>query len=186
MSELVPSPVLNATLRWRDERLAALPPAAAPWLQDRASLTRRLREQGRFAVRPLYQGYARPSPEERRLLGLENRRRALIREVLLLLDDAPVVYARSVLPIATLRYRGNRALGHMASRSLGAELFRRPKARRAALWMARVPAADLPPELDVSGSVWGRQTRFEKRGRPLLVAEMFLPSLWHRLEISVD
>ncbi|MCG8437431.1 MAG: hypothetical protein MI751_05065, partial [Pseudomonadales bacterium] len=36
------------------------------------------------------------------------------------------------------------------------------------------PGQDLP-------ACWGRQSRFIKRGAPLLVAEYFLPALWEKV-----
>lgn len=168
-----PAPFLDA-LHWQTPGRLRAPASARQWLLDQGSLTRRLQALGQFQVVPLSQQIATPGAAEARLLGLPARRRALLREVLLHLDGEPVVYARSVLPLATLN-GANRILGHMARRSLGAELFRRPAARRVAVWVAQWPAARLP--LAVEGSCWGRQSLFLKRGQPLLVAEVFLPTL---------
>lgn len=176
----LPSPVLNDAIRWRDAALVHAPRPVAAWLADPASLTRRLQARGRFAVEPLRQGIRAPRAEEARLLGLRFRQHALIREVLLYLDGVPVVYARSVLPLSSLKGK-NRILGHMARRSLGAELFRPPRARRRAVWVAQVPATALPAEAGAREPAWGRQSLFLKRGRPLLVAEVFLPALWNQL-----
>jgi chorismate--pyruvate lyase len=176
----LPSPILNQTLRWRAASLVCPPAREQDWLGDNASLTLRLSALGKFAVEPLYQAVATPRPEESRLLGLPPRRAALVREVILRLDDMPVVYARSVLPLSSLSGR-NRVLGHMANRSLGAELFRHPAARRDAVWLAKVPAENLPRGARGSDEpAWGRQSLFRKRGRPLLVAEVFLPAFWKR------
>lgn len=175
----LPSPVLNDAIRWRDAALVRAPGPVAPWLADPASLTRRLQARGRFAVVPLEQGIRAPRAEEARLLGLRFRQQALIREVLLHLDEVPVVYARSVLPLNSLKGK-NRILGHMARRSLGAELFRPPRARRRAVWVAQVPATALPPAAGTRAPAWGRQSLFLKRDQPLLVAEIFLPALWDR------
>jgi chorismate--pyruvate lyase len=150
----------------------------ACWLRDTGSLTHRLRARGRFAVEPLHQAVERPRADEAALLGLGPRRWALVRAVLLRLDDAPVVYARSVLPLTSLR-GANRRLAHMRHHSLGAELFRAPAARRRAVWIARVPAEALPAAIGAGEPVWGRQSLFDKREQPLLVAEFFLPALWH-------
>ena len=179
-----PAPWLNPALRWRALDTAGAPAGVRAWLADSGSLTRRLQRRGRFRVAPRGQRLCRPRAEEARLLGLRPREAALVREVLLLLDDQPVVHARSVLPLATLR-RGNQRLGHMAGRSLGAELFRRPRARRRAVWAARVPPAFLPPEAG-DEAAWGRLSLFHKRDLPLLVAEVFLPALWREPRESLD
>jgi chorismate--pyruvate lyase len=64
----------------------------------------------------------------------------------------------------------------MGSRSLGLELYKRPTCQRDQVW-ARIgsPAEAMPV-------CWGRQSRFIKRGEPLLVAEYFLPALWEKVQ----
>jgi chorismate lyase len=168
-----PAPCLDPALHWQPLGRVQVPVSLAGWLGDDGSLTRRLQRFGRFRVRPLRQQVSVPTAAEARLLGLSPRQRALIREVLLLLDEAPVVFARSVLPLSSLT-GANRVLGHMARRSLGAELFRTPRAERQAVWVARVPPSCLPVASDQPA--WGRQSLFIKRGLPLLVAEVFLPA----------
>ena len=173
-----PPQYLNPHLRWRPLSQQRLTPDVKAWLADAGSLTHRLQGIGQFAVQPLRQGFAVPRAEESWLLDLPARQRALIREVALLVDGETLVYARSVIPLASLT-GANRVLGHMARRSLGAELFRRPKARRRAIWAAQIDAGVLP--VGSEGMAWGRQSLFRKRGKPLLVSEVFLPALWARL-----
>lgn len=179
-----PRPFLDRHLRWRLPALCAPPARARPWLADSGSLTRRLQRIGRFRVNPVHQAMERPSACEAALLGLPARQHALVREVLLTLDDTTVVYARSVLPLPALT-GANRVLGHMARRSLGAELFKAPRARREAVWYAQVPARRLPGS-GQDEQAWGRQSRFRKRGKALLVAEVFLPALWTTATQAVD
>lgn len=169
-----PARFLDSTLIWRPLGRQTVPASVRDWLADQGSLTRRLQAQGAFRVQPLWQGIARPTAAEAAVLGLPMRRQALVREVLLQVDGAARVYARSVLPLSSLRGR-NRVLGHMAGRSLGAELFRVPRARREAVRVAAVPASRLPVKgADQASACWGRQSLFRKRGQPLLVAEIFL------------
>ncbi|MCH8542109.1 MAG: chorismate lyase [Alcanivorax sp.] len=181
MKRFTPGPILAPAPRWRPLAQLAAPAAVTDWLADSGSLTHRLKKHGRFVVTPLRQQVAPPRPDEARLLGLRPRRAALIREVILSLDGEPVVFARSVLPLRSLS-GANRVLGHMARRSLGAELFRRPPARRAAVWGTCMPASALPHpvpgDLPSDSLLWGRQSLFLKRRKPLLVAEIFLPHLW--------
>lgn len=174
----------HAGLRWRLPSTTLPPPVLQSWLTDQGSLTKRLQSLGCFQVAPQHQAIEQPRPDEVRLLGMSHRRHALIREVLLLLDGTPVVFARSVLPLASIK-GANRVLGHMARRSLGAELFKPPKAQRHAVWYGHYPQHLLPGNAQLAGSIpsnnddriWGRQSRFLKRGKSLLVAEVFLPSL---------
>ena len=170
----MPNSALRADERWRALRRLTLPPTIRDWLADPGSLTARLRRHGRFRVLHGGSRIAAPAADEKRLLSHTGRRVALIREVTLLLDDEPVVEARSVLPLASLG-GANRGLANMGSRSLGSELYRRPPAHRDRVWVryGRTPTGQ--------GPAWARQSRFVKRGRPLLVAEYFLPALWARL-----
>ncbi|MCG8439861.1 MAG: chorismate lyase [Pseudomonadales bacterium] len=159
---------------WRPLEQLVLPPIIRDWMADPDSLTRRLSRYGAFRVVPGFHAHAVPRADERQLLALPARQVALIREVTLMLDDTPVVAARSVLPVTSLT-GANRSLGHMGSRSLGLELYKRPLCQRDQVW-ARLasPGQDLP-------ACWGRQSRFIKRGAPLLVAEYFLPALWEKV-----
>lgn len=162
-------------MQWRALERLTVPPLLRDWLSDPGSLTARLRHHGSFRVAPGASWIGPPTADERTLLGHTGRRFALIREVMLLLDEEPVVEARSVLPLTSLR-NGNRSLASMGSRSLGSELYHHPVACRDRVWAryGLTPAG--------RGPCWGRQSRFLKRGRPLLVAEYFLPALWARLD----
>jgi len=152
--------------RWRRP-----PPATLPtWLDEPGSLTARLvaLAQGRFRVRVLAEGWARPTPEERRCLGLHDREQAWVREVMLLGDGQPWVRARSILPRASLVGVGRR-LTRLGDRSLGGLLFRDPALRRGDIACAC---------LDMEGQpVWARRSKLMLRGHPVLVAEAFLPAL---------
>lgn len=146
------------------------------WLLDTGSLTQRLMQQGNFSVQPQKEWMSMASPSEYRLLALPPEK-ALIREVVLMLEHQPVVLARSVIPQSTLAGE-NLTLSQMANRSLGSELFQTPRARREQLWLTQLNANH------PLGALWGRQSRFSKRGKPLLVAEYFLPALWARLGVN--
>src|SRR5699024_1849233 len=100
------------------------------------------------------------------LLDINVATDALIREVILTLDDIPVVVARTVVPISSLQEE-NSHLGQMANRSLGGELFQPPAAIRKQLWLTQLDANN------PLGALWGRQNLYIKRTAPLLVAEYF-------------
>ena len=145
-------------------------------LTDTGSLTQKLvaLSDGQFRVEVLQQRRARPSRDEARALGMCHRNTALIREVLLYGQDQPWVYARSVLPLASLQGR-NRRLAHLGTKPLGAALFADPQLRRRPMQYryGHIPALPGVPD----GPVWGRRSLFILRGKPLLVAEYFLPAL---------
>jgi len=159
-----------------------IPPSCLDWLADPGSLTRRLVAgcQGGFRVRLLHQGWGRPQPSEARLL--QSRGAALIREVELLCNESPQVFARTLIPAASLSGRA-RLLARLGSRPLGAVLFDDPSTRRVAVEVARLPArcplfAAATAHLEqLPEFIWGRRTLFLYAGKPLLVNEIFLPGL---------
>ena len=164
---------------------ANVPPRLRPWLTDPGSLTERIRRRcDTFAVLMLRQRLAVPHADEAALLGLRRGELAWLREVLLVADGVPVVFARSILPRRNLR--GAWRLFHgIGARPLGAALFADPRIRRAPLAYIRLDRRDaryhcahaalapaaLPPIL------WARRSLFRLRGRALLISEVFLPTI---------
>ena len=103
------------------------------WLINNGSLTARLKTRYKdFAVKPLTLKYAKPINDESDLLHLPAHKIALIREVLLMGNNQPVVFAHSVLPRTSLRGAWN-GLGRLGNKPLGATLFANPKVKRTPL-----------------------------------------------------
>ena len=161
-----------------------LPERIFHWLQDSASLTRRVTAacRGCFRVQVVSQCWGRAFNSERQVLGLGFRTACLVREVELLCDGRPQVFARTLIPATSLRGAARR-LALLRDRPLGAVLFADPHTRRERVEIARfLPGHRLygtatshlaeKPE-----SVWGRRTLFRYAGQPILVNELFLPDL---------
>ena len=146
-----------------------------PWLLDRGSLTRRLIQAsaGDFAVKLLRQGHQRATDHEREALQLEQRSWPFLREVALLCQRQPWVFARTVIPTETLQGPA-RALTRLGSKPLGAVLFNHPHVRRAPIAVYRLNAARVSREFAGQGIIWGRQSVFYLYDKPLLVSEYFL------------
>ncbi len=150
------------------------------WLLDPGSLTRRLQQAcGRFRVQVYRQAWARPTPDEARALGLRTGERAWVREVHLFCDEQPCVFARTIIPAATLR-GGYRRLTRLGNRSLGAVLFAERRLRRGAPEIAvmtrrqRLFAAASACSAAKPDTIWGRRSLFHLRDKPLLLSEIFL------------
>jgi len=165
-----------------------LPPRAQDWLYDRCSLTSRLQRacgSGSFSVSVLSQQRRRPLADERRLLGMREHEYALIRQVYLQCDGQRWVYARTVVPLRSLRGRGRR-LASLGNRPLGAMLFADRSVRRGRMQVARLSVGDHVFDRAVAGlavipeHIWGRRSLFHYAGRPLLVNEIFLPGVGRR------
>jgi chorismate--pyruvate lyase len=173
-----------AWLNYRRGRPAGVPAPWFDWLRDQGSLTQRVLQacSGRFRVHLLHQGWGVPLASERRLLGMGRTRTSMLREVELRCDDAPWVFARTVIPARSLRGRARR-LAHLGERPLGAVLFADPTTRRGRVEFARLrPGQPLFEAAVINlqrppAELWGRRTVFYYAGKPLLVNEIFLPGV---------
>ncbi len=148
------------------------------WLFDQGSLTRRLTglSHGHFSVTPLLEQWQILRADECQALGLADGSSGWVREVYLRGHGTPWVYARSVAGREALEADGL-ALEALGTRSLGELLFTTPAFQRQPIEVCRYPAAWLPAELASEG-LWARRSRFDRGALKLLVAEVFLPSLW--------
>jgi chorismate--pyruvate lyase len=118
----------------------------------------------------LREGFARPTLEEARTLGIPLRQNAWIREVCLNGDDTPWVLARTIIPLSTLAGRGRR-LRNLGRRPLGAYLFSNPEWQRGAF------ETGLCHRSCNAQPLAARRSRFFSGDRSLLVGEYFLPTL---------
>jgi len=161
-----------------------VPEPVLRWLLDPASLTRRIRSacHGSFRVEVLFQGWARPQHNEARELGMRAGSAGFVREVHLLCDGAPWVFARTVIPRTTLT-GPRRCLTRLKSRPLGAVLFADPSMQRGPVEIARLSPCDklYPAAIrhlsQRPETIWGRRSLFTLGGKPLLVSEIFLPGI---------
>jgi chorismate--pyruvate lyase len=155
----------------------------APWLRDHGSLTRRIQQRcTQFGVRNLCDCLMLPAHDETALLGLSPRQKIYTREVFLLADKQPVVFAHSV--VAPQHLRGAwQSLQHLGNRPLAALLFAHPLVQRAPLHYRTLKpnhplyrrasvTLDTPPL-----KLLARRSLFTLHGAPLLVTEVFLPGI---------
>lgn len=163
----------------------------AVWLQASGSLTQHLRDQvGPVSVHRVYQGRGMARVDEAQALGLPGgrARRVHVREVILTCAGQPLVMARSVCETRHLRGAW-RALKGLGSRPLAELLF-----KDRAIWRRPLTTSCLAPHQhggqaqaarwrEATGQVWParllwqRRSVFVRRGAPLLVAELFAPTM---------
>jgi len=153
------------------------------WLTDHGSLTRRLHARCHaFRVQRLRQSVGLPFRDEARPLRLSKIRKALIREVLLVCGDVPLVFAHTVIPLDGLQGPWRRLAG-LGNQSLGATLFANPQVERFPLEYSRLTALDplyrnaVRHLADRPGSLWARRSLFALDGHRIQVSEVFLPSV---------
>ncbi|MGD8176333.1 chorismate--pyruvate lyase family protein [Marinimicrobium sp. ARAG 43.8] len=178
-----------ANPRRKTVNLDGCPAELKPWLLDRGSLTAKLKRHsgGQFRVQVLSQRLAAPTLNERRRLGMKSGHWALVREVVLLGHEQAWVFARSLVPLASLTGR-LRQLRWLDSRPLGEFLFGQPDLEREPLEVARLSPSGgyAPAELQQDQVLWARRSVFRLNDRALLVGEVFLPDFLTPLKPSCN
>lgn len=155
------------------------------WLVDEMSLTARLQSRyADFCVQPLSQQRAKPIKDEAALLNLKLSATTNVRDVLLMGNQQPVIYAHSVLPRASIRGDWTN-LGKLGNKPLGATLFKNPRVKRTplrykklaknhALYQKAAKHFASPPTY-----LWARRSIFSINCAKILVTEVFLPNITH-------
>ncbi|MDQ1363364.1 MAG: chorismate lyase [Pseudomonadota bacterium] len=176
--------VCRANLIWRQRKQCLherAPASTARWLFDRASLTARIMAacKGQFRVRVLSVKRGLPRLDEALALRMRERNQALVRQVLLYCNDQPWVYARTVIPLTSLR-GPLRGLTRLGNKPLGAVLFANRTMRRSVIEVTKlVSQHPCYPAMQNHGNetIWGRRSVFHLHSQPLLVSEFFLPGI---------
>lgn len=148
------------------------------WLFDNGSLTRRLIHltNDAFSVTPLFEGWQPLRTDECAALDLAEGSEGWVREVYLRGHGQALVFARSVAARSALQGDGLH-MDELGSRSLGELLFCDHAFQRRAIEVCHYPQAWLPSEVRAPG-LWARRSRFDRGALSVLVAEIFLPTLW--------
>ena len=140
-----------------------IPSHVLPWLLDNSSLTAKLKKKySDFHVTVLSQVENTPYNCELKLLGYIEGETIIVREVELIGEQQPVVFARSVIP-KTVDTEELLAIG---SQPLGEILFDDPLIYRDQL------------EVGQHQGVWTRRSTFVVGKTKLLVSEIFLEKLY--------
>lgn len=153
---------------------AFLTPTLQDWLVDTGSLTERI--QGlcdQFTVSVLGQGTA-PLHDNERACLVNDDVDYQVREVLLLADDTPWVFARSVIPGVLLEKEWH-SLGNAP---LGKQLFNDKRFKRGDFEIATVDSRFFPEFINdkrPGQTLYARRSLFRLVEHSVLVAEVFLP-----------
>ncbi len=175
---------------WSSALPEALPPTQRAWLQHPGSLSARLRTLGKFSVVLVHEAADCANDDDANALSAKPGAAIWRRDVVLLVDDEPVVSAHSVTPLgeSTRNWRALRALG---TQPLADILYDNPTVTRSAIQFRSleppdplfVQAAAVSPAHS-SAPLWARRSVFIRNLAPLAVAECFLPALWRRISRS--
>ena len=163
----------------------AVPANRKDWLLDEGSLTEKLIHccsPGRFHVQVVSQKWQRPLYSEQQLLNMRRGELAFTRHVILHCNDENWVFARTLIPASSFKGKARR-LALLRNKPLGAVLFADPATRRLDMQVAAINRSHLLFHLAAAEGVladdvlWGRRTLFSYANKPLLVNEIFLPSI---------
>lgn len=174
------NPVWRSTRQDNASLIAQIPANRYTWITDKGSLTRKLinKSSGQLRVEVLGQKIQAVRLSEKQALQMPHRQHAVVREVILYGNNQPWVYARTVIPLNTL-HGPLRHLHYLGNKPLGEKLFTDPTMKRGDIEAAAFSAEQLPKKLQaMEGDIWGRRSVFHLKGKPLLVAEVFLPTLF--------
>ncbi|MCA3020412.1 MAG: chorismate lyase [Rhodocyclaceae bacterium] len=148
------------------------------WITDRGSLTARIVGNfDDFNLVRLGQQLVVPLIDERRALGLRRGELAMVREVVLRSGVTPLVFAHTAVNPRDLAdaWRG---LSRLGSRPLAEMLFHDPLVSRMPIEYRKLRQGHaLLRRGGISSDTWARRSVFLKHGQPLMVTEVFLPSL---------
>ncbi len=170
---------LSIACNWQTRAEAKLPEnPLASWLFETGSLTERLRSHSeRFDVEVMNEIRQPVEAQQREILGTQAQT-LLNREVLLICDGQPMVYAQSWIPEGARV--GAQGLDKLGSRPLGEVIFSDKNLTRQAIEVGcferEHDVARLSRSLKLPDqTLWGRRSVFMLPEENILVCEIFLP-----------
>lgn len=156
-------------------------PLLRNWLLNTGSLTERLQSHcQKFRVQLFGQQIAEISADEQAFLYNQfnlNPEETQVREVCLLGNGVPWVFARSLLPVSFL-HKEMDELTNLGEKPLGKIIFNDPRFERQGFQLVECPARGKTMsnlKVTVNRSCWGRRSLFKFNSHHIMVAEVFLP-----------
>ena len=134
------------------------------WLTESGSITSRIKSFSNFRLKLLRDGPGEVDTAEDDLI-IANYEKNNIREVVLYSDEEPFIYAKSILPLETIRL-GLGALGNLKENPLGDILFSNPKIKKKHMLFAKFESN--------KRIFYGRKGIYTVKGYPFSVCEIFL------------
>ena len=134
------------------------------WLNEPGSITSRIKSFSDFKLKLLRDGLGEVDANEDDLI-ISNYRENNIREVLLYSDEEPLIYAKSVIPLETIRL-GLGVLGNLKENPLGDILFSNPEIKKEYMLFSKFESN--------KKIYYGRKGIYTVKGFPFSVCEVFL------------
>ena len=134
------------------------------WLNESGSITSRIKSFSDFKLKLLRDGPGEVDSADDDLI-ISNYKENNIREVLLYSDEEPLIYAKSIIPLETIRL-GLGVLGNLKENPLGDILFSNPEIKKEYMLFSKF---ELNKKI-----FYGRKGIYTVRGFPFSVCEIFL------------
>ena len=134
------------------------------WLNESGSITSRIKSFSNFRLKLLRDGPGEVNAAEDDLI-ITNYKENNIREVVLFSDEEPFIYAKSILPLETIRL-GLDALGNLKENPLGDILFSNPEIKKEYMLFSKFESN--------KRIFYGRKGIYTVKGYPFSVCEIFL------------
>tara|TARA_Y100000816_G_scaffold188265_1_gene137010 strand:- start:9 stop:500 length:492 start_codon:yes stop_codon:yes gene_type:complete len=134
------------------------------WLNEGGSITSRIKSFSNFKLKLLKDGPGEVDIIEDDLI-ISNYEENNIREVILLSNEEPLIYAKSIIPLETIKL-GLNILGNLKENPLGDILFSNPEIKKKYMLFARFQSKE---EI-----FYGRKGIYTVKGYPFSVCEIFL------------
>ena len=134
------------------------------WLNEPGSITSRIKSFSDFKLKLLRDGPGEVDAAEDDLI-ISNYKENNIREVLLYSDEAPLIYAKSIIPLETIRL-GLGVLGNLKENPLGDILFSNREIKKEYMLFSKFESN--------KKIFYGRKGIYTVKGFPFSVCEIFL------------
>ena len=134
------------------------------WLNEHGSITSRIKSFSNFRLKLLRDGPGKVNAAEDDLI-ISNYKENNIREVVLFSDEEPFIYAKSILPLETIRL-GLDALGNLKENPLGDILYSNPEIKKKYTLFAKFESN--------KRIFYGRKGIYTVKDYPFSVCEIFL------------
>ena len=153
------------------------------FLFENGSLSRLIQERFRRKLRIdlINESWSTAMTYEKKLLSLRNYEIIFAREAYLSCNNKKLVYARTVIPRKTLKAQ-NHTLTRLGQKPLGEILFNNNKIFRGNIKYAKIPLHNelhnkAKKHCNIYSDLYGRQSIFYVKNKPLLLIEVFLPGI---------
>ena len=134
------------------------------WLLEDGPITEKIKSSEVFKLNLLIDEIDKVEDSEADFLG-ENLGMIKTREVILMGNDEPKVFARSLIPLITIE-KGFAKLGELGTKPLGDILFEKEIFVKVETIFAKFSQSE--------NLYWGRKSKYLAKGYPLSVMEIFL------------